>query len=185
MEEKETQARQGQELYYWLQTVLVPLVCIIMLFTFVARVTRVDGISMDSTLSDNELLLVWSLGYEPTEGDVVIASIPGCEILQGAIVKRCIATEGQTVTVDYTTNTVTVDGEVVVEDYINEYMNQLYTAPNPVMTYEVPEHHVFLMGDNRNHSTDSRDPAVGFVPEDCILGTAKVVLFPFNKIGLL
>ncbi len=185
MEEKELENRPGQELYYWLQTVVIPLVCIILLFTFVARATRVDGHSMDPTLADNELLLVWSLGNEPTPGDIVIASIPSCDILSGAIVKRCIATQGQTVVVDYRQNTVTVDGVTLEEDYILEDMKQLLSAPNPVMTYEVPEGHVFLMGDNRNGSTDSRSPDVGFVPEECLLGTAKVVLFPFDRLGLL
>ncbi len=185
MEEKELEKRPGQELYYWLQTIVIPLVCIILLFTFVARATRVDGHSMDPTLADNELLLVWSLGYEPQAGDIVIASIPSCEILQGAIVKRCIATEGQTVVIDYSQNTVTVDGVVLEEDYILEEMHQLLSAPSPVMTYEVPEGHVFLLGDNRNGSTDSRSTDVGPVSVDCLLGTAKVVLFPFDRLGLL
>lgn len=185
MEQNEQKALAGQELYYWLQTVIFPLVLIILIFTFVARATRVDGHSMDPSLADNELLIVWSLGYEPAAGDIVVASIPSCELLEGAIVKRVIATEGQTVVVDYTQNTVTVDGQLLVEDYILEEMDQPYTATNPIMTYEVPEDHVFLMGDNRNHSDDSRNPIIGYVHEDCLLGTAKVVLFPFSKIGLL
>ncbi len=190
MEEKEIKPekkpeRPGEGLYYWLQTIAIPVVCIMLVFTFVGRAVRVDGHSMDPTLADNELLLVWSLGYTPAQNDIVIASIPGCEMLEGAIVKRVIATEGQTVVVDYTQNSVTVDGVTLDEDYINETMDQIYTAPNPVMEYTVPEGHVFLMGDNRNHSTDSRHPDLSYVDEACIMGKAMVVVFPFDQIGLL
>lgn len=185
MEETKQSKQAGSELFYWLQTIAIPLVVVIILTTFVLRITRVDGQSMDPTLADGELLLVWSLGYEPTADDIVIASIPTAEILEGPIVKRVIATEGQTVVVNYNANTITVDGVDVPQDYINEEMRQLPFDANPIVTYEVPENHVFLMGDNRNHSTDSRTPAVGAVPEEFIMGRASIVLFPFDKFGLL
>ncbi len=177
--------KPGTSLYFWLQSIAVPLLCLILIFTFIGRAVRVDGSSMDPTLADGELLLIWSLGYNPSQGDIVIASIPSCDLLEGAIVKRVIATEGQSVVVDYNNNTVTVDGVRLEEDYILEDMDQIYTATSSVMAYQVPEGHVFLMGDNRNHSTDSLNPLVGYVDESCLMGQAMVVVFPFDKWGML
>ncbi|MBE6956068.1 MAG: signal peptidase I [Ruminococcaceae bacterium] len=178
-EEKEGLAHN---LYYWLQTLVVAVVAIVLLFGFVCRITRVEGDSMLDTLHQDDLLLLWSLGYTPKAGDVVVLNKTGGEntLLQDeAIVKRVIATGGQTVEIDYTADTVCVDGQLLDEPYIRDRdMNGVGTQ-----TYEVPEGHVFVMGDNRNHSTDGR--AIGPVSSDYVIGRVVCVLFPFSNFGFV
>ena len=97
------------------------------------------------------------------------------------IVKRVIAVGGQTVDIDYESNTVYVDGVVLDEPYILEPMREL---PSNFATHVVvPEGSIFVMGDNRNNSTDGRSPELGVVDERCVLGRALFVLLPFQDIG--
>lgn len=195
MAEKHTQQetpqvkRPYEEWFYWLQTLVGAIICIVLVFTLLGRLTRVVGQSMDPTLQEGELLLVWSLGYEPKQGDIVIANKTtdvSAQALGGeAIVKRVIAVGGQTVEIDYDNSILYVDGVIQEEDYILEEMHWL---GNPYMQgtrFEVPEGEVFLMGDNRNGSTDSRDERLGCVDSDYLLGKAVFVLFPFSKFGFL
>ena len=108
----------GRGLFEWLQTLMTAVVCIVLLFTFVGRVVRVDGRSMDPALAHGELLLVWSMGYEPRAGDIVIASKTTAEPLEGeAVVKRAVALAGQTVELDYGEGRVLVDGQALAELY--------------------------------------------------------------------
>ena len=185
----EEEKRPYEEWFYWLQTLVTAIICIVLLFTLLGRLTRVVGQSMDPTLQEGELLLVWSLGYEPKQGDIVIANKTTEEAataLHGeAIVKRVVATGGQTVEIDYDNSILYVDGVPMEEDYILEEMRW---PGNPYMMetyFQVPEGEVFLMGDNRNGSTDSRDERLGCVDSDYLLGKAVFVLFPFNKFGFL
>lgn len=188
--QQEEEGLPYDEWFYWLQTLVTAIVCIILTFTFVFRVTRVVGQSMDPTLTDGELLVIWSLGYHPEQGDIVIANDTtesSVELLHGdAIVKRVIATEGQAVDIDYDNNIVYVDGEPLKEDYILEEMRWPIWSPSMMEThFEVPEGEVFLMGDNRNGSTDSRHEMLGCVNEGHLLGKAAFVLFPFNRFGFV
>ena len=175
-----------EELFYWLQTLVTAIVCIVLVFTFLGRITRVVGHSMDDTLADGELLAVWSLGYEPEQGDIVVLNKTTADFLEGeAIVKRVIAVGGQTVEIDYTTSTVYVDGVPLEEDYILEPMEQP-DSPYAQGTYwEVPEGSVFVMGDNRNNSAASRDNRLGPVDERYILGKAICTILPFQHVGLV
>lgn len=182
--------RPYEECFYWLQTLVTAIVCIVLAFTFLGRVTRVVGSSMTPTLHDGEMMLVWSLGYQPKQGDIVIVNktTPETqELLHGeAIVKRVIATGGQTVEIDYENNQVYVDGEPLQEAYILEEMMWPTWDYDMLETYfEVPEGSVFLMGDNRNGSTDSRHAELGTVDEDYLLGKAVFTFFPFNRIGFI
>ncbi|MBQ3135255.1 MAG: signal peptidase I [Oscillospiraceae bacterium] len=187
MEENQQAVQPGEttahNIYYWLQTLVVAVVTIVLLFGFVCRITRVEGGSMLDTLHDGDLLLLWSLGYTPKAGDVVVLNKTDdatTALLGGeAIVKRVIATGGQTVEINYATDEVYVDGERLEEPYIRERnMNG-----SGIRTYEVPEGHVFVMGDNRNASTDGR--AIGTVDEGYVMGKAVCILFPFSDMGLL
>ena len=163
-----------EELFYWLQTLVTAIVCIVLVFTFLGRITRVVGHSMDDTLADGELLAVWSLGYEPEQGDIVVLNKTTADFLEGeAIVKRVIALEGQTVDIDYDAGTVAVDGQVLDEPYIHEAM--LCPTYENQTHIEVPEGSIFVMGDNRNHSSDSRDVTLGTVDERYVLGRAVCV----------
>jgi signal peptidase I len=180
--------RPYEETFYWLQTLVTAIVCITLIFTFLGRITRVVGHSMDPTLCEGELMLVWSLGYQPKQGDIVIANktTRECSDLLGgeAIVKRVIATGGQSVDIDYDNNLVYVDGQPLQEDYILEEMWWPTWNYDMMQTHwDVPEGSVFLMGDNRNGSTDSRHTAVGTVDNDYLLGKAIFTFFPFDRIG--
>lgn len=157
----------SQSLFGWLQAVVPVIIGIVLVFTFVGRLTPVDGDSMNPTLHDRDMLVVRGLGYTPKNGDIVVLT-KYFEDVQGPIVKRVIAVGGQTVQIDYEAGTVTVDGQVVDESYIKEPM--IRQSWQQIDTITVPEGSVFVMGDNRNISNDSRNPALGTVDVRYILG---------------
>ena len=166
------------DLYFWLQALVLALVTLILLFTFVGRIIGVDGESMLPTLEHKETLLLRSIGYAPKQGDVVVLTKQFHQV-HGPIVKRVIATGGQTVDIDYDRGTVTVDGKVLEEPYIKEPMRvPLYEDFTRVT---VPEGHIFVMGDNRNNSDDSRDVHLGTVDERYVLGRVVMVLLPLQR----
>lgn len=184
-QEEKTVEKSSDDLFYWLNALTTALVVLVLVFTFFGRLTRVDGNSMDNTLQDNQLLLVWSLGYTPQQGDVVVLNKTTATHLDGvAIVKRVIAVGGQTVDIDYATSTVYVDGEPLDEPYIWEPMVDIY-GDRGSTHIEVPEGSIFVMGDNRNDSDDSRDNLIGTIDEDYVLGKAVFSIFPFSKFGPL
>ena len=179
--------RPGAGLYEWLQLVMGCVLAAVVLFNCFARLTRVDGHSMDPTLQDGEMMLIWSLGYTPEQGDIVVLTKTAQDTLpqvkDKAIVKRVIAVEGQTVDIDYTTGTVYVDGTPLDEPYIN---GPMYLPSDPMMWgthWEVPEGSIFVMGDNRNGSTDSRHELLGTIDEDYVLGKVVLALWPPDRFG--
>lgn len=170
------------DLYFWLQALVVALVTLILLFTFVGRIIGVDGSSMLPTLQDKETMLLQSIGYEPEQGDIVVLTKFFGHV-QGPIVKRVIATGGQTVDIDYAAGTVSVDGRALDEPYIREPMREPWFKNISHVT--VPEGHIFVMGDNRNESDDSRDVQLGVVDERYVLGRVLMVLFPFDRFQIM
>ena len=176
----------GRGLFEWLQTLMTAVVCIVLLFTFVGRVVRVDGRSMAPTLAHGELLLVWSMGYEPRAGDIVIASKTTAEPLEGeAVVKRAVALAGQTVELDYGEGRVLVDRQALAEPYLLEPMALPQKPEIQGTRFQVEADSLFLLGDNRNGSTDSRHSGVGSVHRDCLLGRAVAVIWPLDRLRLL
>ena len=166
-----------------LETVFVSIFVVIMLFAYIIRPVTVEGRSMEATLHNGDRLLMTDLLYTPKRGDIVIVDNSHSYLLdengdlvegQGLpdekrLIKRVIATGGQTLNIDFETGTVTVDGEVLDEPYINNLtVNPEYGFTSYPIT--VPEGYYFVMGDNRQNSTDSRSPYVGFVSRDSILG---------------
>lgn len=152
--------------------------CIVLLLvnTFVVRLAVVDGSSMYPTLKDGELMVVWQFCYEPTAGDIVVIDTSESLLNQSHIVKRVIATEGQTVSIDYNSNLVCVEDVALEEPYINPEEDPMKpTDEQSCKIYTVPEGCVFVMGDNRNHSADSRSAYYGMISEDHIMGKVKAV----------
>ena len=158
------------------------LAVLVLVFTFVGRLIVVDGASMEPTLLDREMLVVRSIGYTPKQGDIVVLAKDGFHN-GDAIVKRVIATGGQEVEINYGANQVRVDGVVLDEPYIKEFMFQQYYQT--ISSIKVPEGSIFVMGDNRNNSDDSRDEALGAVDARLVLGKAVLILFPFKQIKVL
>ncbi|NBI11876.1 signal peptidase I [Colidextribacter sp. OB.20] len=186
-EEEQEPRRPGAGLYEWLQLFLGCVVIAVVLFNCVARLTRVDGPSMENTLRDGEIMIIWSLGYTPKQGDIVVVNKTPV-VLTGwtgprAIIKRVIATGGQTVDIDYNAGAVYVDGQRLDEPYIKEEMYLPYSSTMLQTHWEVPEGSVFIMGDNRNNSTDSRDERVGTIDSGYILGKAVLALWPLDRFG--
>ena len=163
----------GQELFQTLQSLACIVLVIIFLFTFVMRITIVDGHSMENTLHHGDIVLVRSIGYTPKQGDIVV--LTKTTFREASIIKRVIATEGQTVDIDYATSTVYVDGVALEEDYINE---PTYVEEGTEFPLTVPEGSIFVMGDNRNHSSDSRSSDLGTVDTRYVIGKAVFLLFP-------
>jgi signal peptidase I len=178
----ETQKEWRETCYDLLQMLVAILVLYILLSTFVGRITRVDGSSMYPTLHDQELMVVRSIGYQPEQGDVVVLTQKSYR--SASLVKRIIALGGQTVRIDYESNTVYVDGVPLDEPYINlEEEDPMEERPADwTDELTVPEGYVFVMGDNRNHSGDSREPEIGVVAEGNIIGKCVLVGFPFRKL---
>ena len=183
-------AKSRAEVYDWIQCIIFALVFCVLLFVFAVRMVNVVGHSMVPTLEQSDKVVISNLFYYPKQGDVVV--LRKQTLMQEPIVKRIIATEGQTVDIDFNLGQVYVDGELLDEDYINDYT---YREEGTVFPLTVPEGEVFLMGDNRNHSNDSRDSSLGTVDTRLLIGKAVFLVFPgrdylteqreFGRIGLL
>lgn len=172
----EKKEQPGRGLYEWAQALVCSVLAAVLVFAFGARVVGVSGGSMRETLQNGDLLLVVNGplcgGYE--QGDVVIAAKSTFEFGE-PIVKRVVATEGQTIDIDFDAGIVYVDGEALAEPYIRE---ATYLPEGTAFPFLVPEGCVFLMGDNRNGSRDSRDPELGAVDTRCLIGRAVFLLLP-------
>lgn len=168
----------GNEVMEWLESIAISIFIVILVFSFVFRIVIVDGRSMVPTLEDGQRLVISHLFYTPKQGDIVVVNSKG---LNKTIIKRVIATEGQTVDIDFEKCTVTVDGKTLDEPYINEPTARDDGGNNYPLV--VPENTIFVMGDNRNESTDSRNSLVGFIPIDDVLGKAVFRIYPFDRFG--
>lgn len=193
MQEQEKQTAKGRDLYEWVQSLVGSVLVVVAIFTFVIRMMGVDGHSMLNTLQHGDRLLVVNsmLYHDYKYGDIVILRKNGV-FDDDPIVKRVIAVEGQTVDIDFADGIVYVDGEALEEDYIRE---PTYTAEGTEFPLTVPEGSIFVMGDNRNGSSDSRDYRLGTVDTRYVIGKAAFLIFPgpdyetekrdFKRIGVI
>ena len=175
MEREKKQAKPDRGLYEWTQALVCSVLTVVLVFTFAARLIGVDGRSMVPTLQNDDRLLVVSplLADDYRRGDIVV--LRKQSFLAEPIVKRVIATGGETVDIDFSTGSVYVDGEELEEPYIAELTFEQEGMQFPLT---VPEGSVFVMGDNRNHSNDSRDYRLGTVDQRYIIGKAVFLLYP-------
>lgn len=178
-------AKGIKTLYEWLEEIVIALTLVILVFTFLFRVVTVTGESMLPNFVEGQKLIVTNLGHSVEQGTVVVIT----NVLNEPIIKRVIATEGQTVDIDYETGVVYVDGEAVDETRFG-LENGITTRPYStleamVFPQTVPEGCVFVLGDNRGVSKDSRYTEVGMVDTRHILGEAVFTLYPFDRFGVI
>ena len=165
--------------YDWLESLVSAVVVCILLFLFAVRVVSVDGSSMLPTLVDGERVVVSRFCTDPKPGDIVVLTKASYSTDQ-SIVKRVIATEGQTVEIDFTKGVVTVDGVELVEPYIAELTHRELDMSGPVT---VEKGCIFCLGDNRNGSTDSRSNSIGQIDTRCVLGKVLFRVWPLSALG--
>ena len=177
----EANANNMKDTYEWIQSLIVALMVCVIIFLFFIRVIDVRGTSMNDTLQHGDKMLVSRLFYKPKAGDVVVFKKDEYDP-DKALVKRVIATEGQEINIDFEKGIVYIDGVEIEEDYIKELTNTKLDFIGPKT---VPAGCVFVMGDNRNMSTDSRKNEIGMVDERLILGRAYMVIFPINDIEII
>lgn len=190
---KQTQSAKAAEkpsaevnIFEWVEMVVLSACLILLIFTFVLRPARVDGNSMQETLHNGEMLLISGIAYKPQRGDILVFQKIN-STHPAPIVKRVIATEGETVDIDFDTWTVTVtdvNGEAhVLEESYRKLATDARVTSNLEYPVKVGEGQLFVMGDNRNHSLDSRSSSIGLVDENEVIGKVLFRFFPFNKVG--
>ncbi len=176
------------ELFDWLEILITAIIILVVLFSFVFKTVTIEGRSMQDTLRQGEVVVISKLGYKPQRGDIVVISRNANNLLSNTdgnkpIIKRIIATQGQVVDIDFKSGRVYVDGVALIEDYTKTATNLRGDIDFPVV---VKEGCVFVMGDNRNDSTDSRNSSIGdngMVDTRHILGKALFRVFPINSFG--
>ncbi len=183
------------EAYSWFDTILHAFLLIIAVFVLFTRMSTVDGDSMNPTLVDQQRLMISDLFYTPAHNDIVVVwakNLPNDENGSGkAIVKRVIGLEGDTIHIDYENGRLYRNGELLPQEmkdgvlWEDGHMLNTYTNREEGLggDFIVPEGYAFVMGDNRNNSTDSRSPFVGFVDTREIMGRAYLRVWPLNTFG--
>lgn len=162
--------------------ILIVLAATWLVITFVGQRTQVNGSSMEPTLSDHDNLIVDKISYrfkDPERFDIIVFPFQYEEDVY--YIKRIIGLPGETVFID-TDGTIYIDGKVLTESYGKEVILSPGRAGEPIT---LGEDEYFVLGDNRNNSSDSRDPSVGNIHRDRIVGKAWVRIWPFHKFGVL
>jgi len=176
-------------IFDWLKSFLLSLTAVIFIFTLIFRGVTVSGGSMLPTLEDREYLIISDLLYQPKTGDIVVVQSPNYKGGTEPLIKRVIATGGQTLKINFQTWQVWVDGVELQEDYIafeeglNMNPEDLKVNENNEAELVVEENCIFVMGDHRNDSLDSRSEAVGQIDQRYIMGRVLIRVTPFSKFG--
>ena len=170
-------SRVIQNVFDVLETLVECLVIVVILSCFIFRQFTVDGESMMDTLHHKDRILLTNFKYKPKNGDIVV--IRNTHKIPAPIIKRVIAVGGQKLKIDFRNNKVYVDGNLLDEPYISTKT----VRGDASIPQKIPEGYVFVMGDNRSNSTDSRFREVGLIKEDQILGKMQFTWWPFNRIG--
>ena len=180
-ERKAASVRRVFDIYDWVGTAIISLVLIVAIFTFAFRIVGVDGTSMCDTLQDQDrLVLTSSYYYTPARGDIVVIN----RYTQEPLIKRIIAVEGDKLEITAAGRVIVNDKELT-ENYIRGGKDSATIQKSFTTAQVVPKGCVFVMGDNRDNSHDSRDADIAFIKTENIVGHAVFRLFPFDKIGKL
>lgn len=183
-DEKQGKREKGSlasDLFDWAEALVYALALLVVVCAFFVRLSGVQGTSMYPTLDNGDQLLLLSFGYnEPERGDIVV--LMADDFMDKPLVKRVIGIGGDVIDMD-PSGTVTVNGEALYEPYINDLNGQDMYLGDIQFPLTVPDGQVFVMGDNRNGSSDSRKAEVGTIPYEKIVGKAVFRLFPFNRMG--
>lgn len=180
-----------RDIFEWLDVIVMALIIVVLVFSFVFRVATIDGDSMLNTLVEGDRVVISNFNYTPKTGDIVVISrnadnsVEGTLTSKGPIIKRVIATENQTVDIDFSKGIVYVDGVALREYYISTPTMRKDDLDFPAI---VPKGCIFVLGDNRAVSLDSRSSEIGengMIDTRYVLGRAVYRVFPFNKIGRL
>lgn len=172
------------EILDWVESFVFAVFVIILIFIFLFRIVTVDGSSMNSTLEDKDRVIISHLNYKPENDDIVVVN---SSVLQKTLIKRVIGVAGDTVRIDYSKNKVFVNDKEISNEHIDSTMldkgmfDPSYKVSDGVYEYHVPQDSIFVMGDNRNNSTDSR--TIGFISNDDVMGHVIFRLYPFKKFG--
>ena len=179
-------------IYDVVEVISIAVVVVVLSFLFFFRVSRVNGTSMYDTLENGENVLISNMFYTPKSGDIVVFQQSG-GFFDEPLVKRVIAVGGQKLEIDFNTWTVYVDGVPLVENYVTRDGSKVMHSDDYYSMYAglldesgamtIPEGYVFVMGDNRNHSSHSRFSGVGLVNTEDIMGKLIFRLTPIGKIG--
>ena len=162
--------------FRWIYALIFLFIVLSLTFSVFFRVVAVDGSSMEPTLHDKEIILSNAVGFNAEKGDIVLLKMSDEDNV--LIVKRIIATEGQTIDIDYDKKTVTVDGNILQEPYIADMLSPINNEME--YPYTVPRGHVFVMGDNRTESVDSRNINIQAIAEEKIVGDVIARVYPFS-----
>ncbi len=172
-----------KDIFAIVEELVVAIAVVVILFSFVFKVVAVNGNSMLPNLENGDRLVISCINFGYEQGDIVVAN----EVLENPIIKRVIATEGQTVDIDVETGTVYVDGVALDESQFGLENGMTLKAPEYLPQLEfptvVPENTLFVLGDNRGVSEDSRFQSVGMIDERNITGKALIRFLPFDKFG--
>ena len=167
-----------KKFYEFLESASIAVAFITLVILFAGRFIVVDGGSMNNTLYHGERLIITNFLYTPEKGDIVVTDTKN--YFGQPLIKRVIAIEGDTIAIDYNTGDVYVNGRMLQEDYIKE---KITATGGGVYQITLTEDQLFLMGDNRNASSDSRVREIGPVSEQNILGKAILRVAPLSRIG--
>lgn len=163
--------------FEWTEAIVEAMIPVVFILAFVFRIVNVKGESMLDTLHNRDKVMITEWYYRPKAGDVVV--IRKGQRFNEPLIKRVIATEGQTLSIDFNSGLVTVDGITLNETYIKEKMWLREDGDIPSV---IPDGYCFVMGDNRNNSLDSRSKDVGLIKNEDVTGKASFIVFPFNRI---
>lgn len=166
------------EVYEWMQSLVAALLVCVLVFAFLFRIIGIIGPSMQNTFHDGDSIVISKLFYEPKQGDVVV--LRKLSFQEEPIIKRVIAVAGQTVDIDFEKGIVYVDDQPLSEPYTAELTLTPLDFDGKIT---VPENCVFVMGDNRNNSTDSRSSLIGCVDTRYIMGRVLLRILPIDQFG--